>query len=230
MSSVVRQRGPAYAVLAMVCLALAAGGALAMREEFSTYLRTGSIVNRAKQITPDMTIGLSTNTMRATLGDCVGTMQRFKSLEMMFEPPETRAGILNNCLATADEIAGRAPSLSLAWFTGAYAAIMLSDIAGFNDRMRRSQLTAPSEQWLADMRVELAETHLSDLDAQTRAAHEEDLKLMVRSAVGLRNVAKRWIRDENFRARIADIVETMPEETQKRFITNLQRAVRNAGR
>lgn len=85
MSSVVRQRGPAYAVLAMVCLALAAGGALAMREEFSTYLRTGSIVNRAKQITPDMTIGLSTNTMRATLGDCVGTMQRFKSLEMMYE-------------------------------------------------------------------------------------------------------------------------------------------------
>lgn len=229
MSSAVRQ-GPAYALLAMVCVTLAVAGAFAMREEFSAYLRTGSIVNRVKQVTPDMTIGLSTNSMRAALGDCVGAMQRFKSLEMMYEAPESRASILENCLAIADEIAARAPSMSLAWFTGAFAAITLNDTVGFNDRMRRSQLTAPSEQWLVDMRVELAETHLSDLNAQALAAHEEDLKLMVRSAVGLRNVAKRWIRDDTFRTRIADIVENMPQETQQRFITNLQRAVRNAGR
>jgi hypothetical protein len=230
MNSRARRGGITYALLAFACLALSAGGAVAMREEMSIYLRTGPVIARAKQITPSTTVGFSADGMRATLRDCVMAMQRYKSLEMAYETPETKERILSNCLEISDLIAERAPSFSYAYFSGAFAAILLGDKEGFNARMRRSQLTAPNEQWLVDLRVDLGETHLADLDPAGFVAHEDDLRLMVRSAVGLRNVAKRWIGDEDFRVRIADIVEAMPQETQRRFIVNLERAVRNAGR
>ena len=71
---------------------------------------------------------------------------------------------------------------------------------------------------------------ITGLAADTRAAHEENLRPMVRSAEGLFNIAIHWIWDENFRARIVDIVETMPRDMQRRFVTNLQRDIRNVGR
>lgn len=223
-----REKTPIYGLFVLACILLAGSGAFAMRQEFSTYLRTGTVIPRAAQVMPDMVIGLSANSMRSILGDCIGAMKLYNSLTMLYAGEETRDGIVNNCLATADIIAEQSPTLSIAWFTGAYASILRDDVAGFNDRLQRSQLTAPNEQWIVDMRVDLAENNLAKLDTASLAAHEHDLKLMVLSAVGLRNVARRWISDEAFRGRITDILETMPQDAQQRFVINLRRTVGNA--
>lgn len=230
MNSVTQGSRWAYGLLTLACLVLGASGIFAMSQESSAFLRSGPIIDRAKLVEPTMSVGLSADSMRTVLNDCNGAMQRYRSLDMIYQGAETRDNIVRNCFETADHIAAQSPTLSIAWYTGAFAAALLGDKPAFNERLQRSQLTAPNEQWIVDIRVDLAENYLADLDSLSLVAHEKDLQLMVRSALGLRNVARRWIRDEGFRARIADIVEIMPQDVQRRFVTNLQRAVRNAGR
>jgi len=110
-------------LLALGSIVLSCAGVFAAREEFSTYLRTGSYLERAKQITPDMTMGLSSNSMQATLLDCLNLLAHFESLELCFETEETRTALLNKCLAVADEIGARAPTRSLVWFAAASAML-----------------------------------------------------------------------------------------------------------
>jgi len=224
-----RQGNWAIIGFATVSLLLAVGGAFAAREEITVYQRTGTLTQRAKAITPAATIGLSSDSFKVNLTDCVLFFQRIGSLEARFETSETLTTVMQNCLAVADQVTRRAPSMSLSWFTGAYAAILLGDAKGFNERFVRSRLTGPTEQWMADLRISLAEGHLAALDGQSLAAHDDDLRLMVQSSLGLRNVALRYIKDEGFRERVEMIVETLPEVAQQRFLNNLNREVRDAG-
>lgn len=130
----------------------------------------------------------------------------------------TRQAVLKNCLTQADSITAAAPSLSYGWYVGALAAARLGDVAGFNTRLLRSQITGPAEQWIAEQRVGLVEDRFADASAEVRARHIADLRLLVTSLRGIASISGRYVREPEFRERITAIVETMPETDQARFV------------
>lgn len=217
----------ALAALSAIVLVL---GAYAVQQETAGFLRGGdtSVKRVAAALDAGDPIGLSTLSQQATLLDCNTVLRWPNALEMRYQPDDARASMVAHCLTVSDAIASTAPTTSLAWLVGARAALQMGDTSGFNHRLLRSQLTSPTEQWLAEQRVELSEDNLSLLDEHTRTSHERDLAMLVSSLSGIYALTKRYLDDPAFRERIAAIVETLPEASQRRFISVLQRQVRQA--
>ncbi len=211
-------------LLAVLSTALLAGGPAAVTFESGPFLGTEiTPIQRTLALDPTApSIGLSYDVAKAVLADCSTALKRTASLEMRFQGEGAPRRIAETCLSLSTEATNAMPASSYAWLVRAEASLAMADIDGFNTDLNYSQLTGPNEQWIADLRVELAEANLSLLSPQALAAHDRDLRLLVSSSVGLRNLARRYVTDVNFRERIADIVETMPETSQRRFINNLQ--------
>ncbi len=141
------------------------------------------------------------------------------------QPGESRSIVIGYCLSSADAIVGEAPSLSFGWFVGALAAASLGDTGGFNARVRNSQITGPTEQWVAELRVKLVEDNYASAAPDVLFRHDADLRLLVTSPRGIRSIAQRYATAPSFKGRIAAIVETLPEADQARFVAEVRRAV-----
>jgi hypothetical protein len=63
---------------------------------------------------------------------------------------------------------------------------------------------------------------LNDL---ARSAHDDDLRMLVRSDRGIATIATRYVSDAAFRDRITAIVETMTPPDQQRFIGSVRNAL-----
>jgi hypothetical protein len=212
--------------LAVLCLTLSAGAATALVVEAGIFFRAGNgVLERAAAIGADQAVGLSSLSMAANLGDCAGGVNRLQSLEMRYLDEAVSPAILRNCDALAEQTAAAAPTNSFAWYVAALTAIELDDADRFNANLVRSRMTGSTEQWLADLRVALAETNLEKLDPDARAALDDDLRLMIASGVGLRRLAQRYIAHPEFRERLADVLETVSPGLQQRFLYNLDQAV-----
>ena len=166
-------------------------------------------------------IGMSTTSKRLVLDNCLDGVV---AVHARTQPPEKRDRVAEECRSVVDEIVARTPAYSYAWYVGAVAASRLGDTKGVVDRLRQSQVTGPTEQWIAELRVGLAETYLADLPVDVRMQHDRDLALLVASDRGVRAIAARYVRDPDFRDRITTIVEQMPQRSQQRFLFNVQRA------
>ena len=87
-----------------------------------------------------------------------------------------------------------------------------------NEHLHTSQATGKASQWVAEQRVALAEYYREHLDERVLAGNDADLEMLVRSQRGIGSIATRYVNDPAFRERITAIVETMPEDIQRRFI------------
>jgi hypothetical protein len=137
-----------------------------------------------------------------------------------------REAVLVRCLEQADAIVAGAPSFSYAWHVGALAAAGLGDLEGFNARALQSQITGPAEQWVAELRAALVEDNFAAAGEEVRARHAADLRLLVASPRGIRSISRRYVIDPAFRERITNIVETMPEADQARFVAAIRSSAR----
>jgi hypothetical protein len=137
---------------------------------------------------------------------------------------ERRRLVLERCREAADAIVADAPSTSFAWYIGALAASALGDAEGFNARVLRSQITGPTEQWIAERRANLVEDNYAAADAEVLARHQRELRLLVASQRGISSIARRYVNDPGFRERVTQIVETMSEADQRRFVSSVRRA------
>src|SRR3546814_5133382 len=106
----------------------------------------------------------------------------------MYSTAEARAGIAPKCLAMADRLAEQSPSNAYAWYVGAQASATIGDWDGFNQRLAMSWRAGPTEQWIGELRVALAEDNYSRLDTQTIAANDADLHMLVLSLRGVRAI------------------------------------------
>lgn len=219
-------------VLAVLSLGLTVAAASAMYQESRVYLRNGlTSIERAREVAADSSvIGLSHGAMGIALADCTAAMKQSRSLEMQYLPVAERDALYSGCLTLASNVRSQSPANGLAWFAGAQASLLKGDVASFNTDLATSQLVTPTEQWIAEQRVQLAENNLAALDATALAAHDADLRMLVYGGLGLRSLAQRYVRDASFRERITAIVETMPPENQQRFLNSLRSVIRNAGR
>lgn len=138
-----------------------------------------------------------------------------------------REMLAKSCLRYALEYTDSTPIDSFGWLIAARASFTLNDIDGMNRYLAYSKAAGPNEQWIAAHRVELWEAARSSLSQDNQARANSDLALMVTSLTGIKAVAQRYISDSDFRDRITEIVEKLPERDQRRFISNVRRAAAN---
>lgn len=169
------------------------------------------------------TFGFSTYSQRLALNNCLEVLN---SVYGRVQPVEKRQAAVAGCRELSAKIIAVSPVNSFAWLTKAMAGAGEEDIEALNAALYQSRITAPMEQWVAELRVGLAETRFDDLDVQNQIGHEADLKLMAESYRGAQSIARRFINDAGFKARIVVLIETLPEETQAHFVRNVRRAAR----
>jgi len=166
---------------------------------------------------------LSIYSQRFLLNDC---LEAIAGPTGMAQPSGRRIKMLNNCQSLAEKAAGSNPTFALAWYIAAYSSAELKQYDLFNFQLAAAQKTAPNEQWLATLRVSLAEDNMQRLSAEARAGNDADLKLLVQSRLGVAAIAARYVAHKEFRERITSIVETLGNAEQRRFVNYVRAAAR----
>lgn len=215
-------------ILIVVALLLGSTGIyLAAREiapfDFS-FAPSGEILSRLAQESPP--VSLSIAGVNVSLQTCERAMS---GLGFRLSPNQTIGAVAANCAQAARKATEAMPSLSYGHYIEAMALFVLgrSDEAGA--ALTRSQLVGANEQWIAERRVSLAESHYEVLEADVQAAHLTDLALLAQSQHGIRSIAARYVSDPDFRGRVTGVVETLPEDIQARFVSVVQAEVRGVG-
>lgn len=158
-------------------------------------------------------------TERLSLLDCSNVLSNLNSAEMQAQPQELRDAVAPHCLLAADQIVAASPTNAFAWYVGALAASIQQDWPGFNMRVARAQIADRTEQWVGQQRMALVENNYSKADQQVKDGNDVDLRMLLGSIPGQHAVARRYWADQAFRDRITAMVETLPEATQKRFVS-----------
>jgi len=157
---------------------------------------------------------------------CDETMSR---LSFQLAPTARKSAVANSCLETAEQALSEAPSLSYGHFVASIAHFALDNSGAARDALERSQSLGPNEQWIAERRVSLAEIHYDALDDYVRAGHLADLALLAQSRRGIRSIAARYVASPDFRERVTAVVETLPVEIQRRFVSIVRAEARTIG-
>lgn len=206
----------------VACLALSAGGAYLAYSEARSYLAGGVLPHErfdALSARAEV-IGFSNASKKLVLDNCfegiVGIYARTRDRTR-------RAIIAAECLSVADAVVATTPVYSYAWYVGALAAAQVRDADGLATRLRQSQVTGPTEQWIAELRVGLVEDHRVELPPDVLALNDKDLAILVLSSRGIASIAARYVRDPSFRDRITTITETLPPQDQQRFLDQVRR-------
>ncbi len=209
-------------VLAGAFGALSAYAATMAQREYTAY-RAGTVwgVTEFQELS-GVRLAQSHNANQDWLDGCLRAVTSIKG-RLLYG--ENRARLLENCGRVADTITNASPGNAYAWYFQAYLALQKEAVADFNTALIKSYEFGPTEQWVAELRVPLAERGLSSLNTQALEGHEKDLGLLVQSRRGIGSIARRYVRDTAFRARITDVVETLPQPAQQQFLRTLKAEV-----
>lgn len=222
------KRRPRHRFILLLAVALLAAGGSAAFVEARAYFASGVLQSeRFDALAAGReVIGLSTASQRLVLDNCLdGVVAAYARTR----PAEARDSVATECRNVGDRITKLSPAFSYAWYIGAVAAERLGDTAGVIERLRQSQITGPTEQWIAQLRVDIAEDNLAALPPDVRARHDRDLGLLVASRQGVASIAARYVKDTAFRDRITAIVEKMSQPDQQRFLANVEAVAARAG-
>lgn len=210
--------------LAMAYFILAVATAAIAQKEVLIAMRAPSW--DAQAIIDNGEGGISTFSTRADYVATDACLRVAMSPEGLLSPSVKRESLARACLRVMDEIIGTSPENAYAWFAQAYFSQILGHLEGMNAALERSYFWGPNEQWIAELRVSLAEPALPALSNAAMRGHSNDLALLVQSRRGIRAIAQRYIDGPRFRVRITDIVEGLPRADQRRFLSTLQQEVR----
>jgi hypothetical protein len=208
----------------MVLSALLAGGAgLAAYAEGAPYLSSGLTAEEKFEtlVRDAMPVGVSLDAMKLALDDC---LRAVRSIHGRAQPTPRRTRMLESCGRLTAEITASAPSYSYGWFVRALVLEQQGDEKGFSAALMRAQLTGPNEQWVAELRADLAEDRFDALDPRVKELHLQDLALLVRSERGVHSIARRYVEEPQFRERITAIAETLAPADQRRFLDHVRSA------
>jgi len=154
-----------------------------------------------------------------------GCLRAVTSIEGRLLYDEARALLHGSCQDVISSITEAAPNNAYAWYFQAYLALSNGSEDEFNAALLNSYEFGPAEQWIAELRVPMAERGMASLDAQALNGHLNDLGLLVQSRRGIKSIARRYVRDPDFRGRLTDVVETLPQSAQQRFLRTLKSEV-----
>ena len=139
------------------------------------------------------------------------------SLSGRAQPTAARQQLAQKCLDGSDIITKSSPTFSAAWQMGALAAATLEDWPGMNWRLRQAYETGPNEQWLAERRIDLAQSQAGELDPDLPPYYDRDLTLLLLDDNGRRFLVPRYHALADIRARIDALLPRLPAENRTRF-------------
>lgn len=145
------------------------------------------------------------------------------SVEGAVLPLDERRALLSHCSEIAHAVVATTPTYSLAWYVGALAAEGMGELGKMEAGLVQSQLTAPSQGWLALSRAIVATRHVSELSAEANASLDQDLAVLARSQRGVVWLAGQYLGSSQLAERIASVVETLPDEQQRQFLGSVRR-------
>ncbi len=208
-------------LLSFYSLLLAGGSAWVLLGESAPYLFVGQgLAQRVLSLAEgNVHFGHSRDTRDLVLKDCVRIADSLQGLAL---PTARRSAALATCGEAAARFAAESPTYSYARYVEALLAGERTDYDRMNEALSVSRSLAPTEQWLAELRVKLAESYLADLHTAGLAGHEADLALLVGSQRGVRVIARRYVAVKAFRERITAIAEKLSPDVQRRFVTALR--------
>ena len=207
------------------CVLVVFSGLVADREFGATKRKIPAwhIENFLENHKPNAVLALSTNSDHYQVEACLSAIT---SVTGRVLPTKQRLKLLNACEDILRGIVQSSAKNSYAWFVLGYVAWEKGETDAFNMALERSYHTGPTEQWLSELRVPLAERGLSELTEETTRGHELDQSLLVKSRRGIGSIVRRYIADPLFRDRITSLVETMSQDEQQRFLRTLRGEVR----
>ena len=208
----------------VACLSL--GGVALRVEAGSAVLGAGPAPARQflGLMEANRTIPLSVQGRRAILGSCEMALRLSAPLALRFVSEQQRAMMVPICgeLAQASVDAAR---------TDAYARLVLakSHIRGGEMGLASQSIVlsgalGPAESWIARVRFDLVQDNYQALSRSAQAVGDADTILLLPGQHGA-VVARRYILDDAFRRRAAGLIETQPEDVQRRFVALVRRQV-----
>lgn len=203
-------------------LTLASGWLAHLELQAVGFARLPDLQALARGVQPQLALSAAAD--QALLDGC---LLAARSVEGRLLTGEPRKSLQKTCLRTSEAITRRAPAGAYAWFVVATFRREAGDIAGFNQALERSYGAGAYVQWIAALRVELAERHLADMRSAVHQHHRVDLALLVQSPRGAALLARRYVADQGFRTRISAVVAGLPEAQQRAFIYALRAGVVN---
>lgn len=207
-------------------LGLALVGVIGVFAEFKPYLEPRNTPQQRFE-TAEIGVlapGFSNDAHMLAINDCMQVTSGFFGRA---QPTQRRSAAVENCALLADRIIAGSPAHGYAWLLRATTAKEYGVWSQFNNALFQSQRVNPSEQWLAELRVQLFEDHFENLSDAARRAEASDLTMLVQSRRGIRSIANRYVDNEAFRERITSIVEALPPEVQARFVNTVRHAARS---
>jgi hypothetical protein len=146
------------------------------------------------------------------------------------QPTTIRRAILDVCRDGSQQIVANSPGFSVAWYTGALVASFTGEQAAMREWLSQSYATGPFEQWIAELRVDLAEDHFAQLTPQLVELHLADLRMLLSGDPGRRFLAPRYINFPGLRGRVDTILAGMDASGASRFRNIVERLSVEKGR
>jgi hypothetical protein len=209
---------------AFLCAAFAGLSLWLMEKEFTPFLNDDVITARQSSsfdVNRDLGYGFSSKSKFLVLTDCLNGM-RVMQIENAMQ--SAAFSFSQKCVSLSDEIISHMPTNAYAWLVKAWASGELYEYDALNTSLQQSHVTAPNELWLAKFRLDLAERKRPLIDDDTKKAIDRDIAMMASSYQGSQELALRYMKDKAFRERVISVIETLPQEDQKRFISGVKNA------
>lgn len=146
------------------------------------------------------------------------------------QPTPVREAIMDACRGGSRAIVRGSPGFSVAWYTGALVASFDGDRTVMNEWLSRSYATGPFEQWIAELRADLAEDHFAELNSELIEWHLADLRMLLANDPGRRFLAPRYLNFPGLRGRVDAILAQMDAVGAHRFLNIVERLAVEKGR
>jgi hypothetical protein len=223
-----RKRPTSTYVLIALGVLLVVGGVWTMRLELTPFATSNdSQSSRMLELAGGGTdYGLSISSRQVLLFDC---RQAMLSLTARLQPTSVRSNLNTNCLAASDALAAEQPTFAIAWLTGAVAASQMADWEGFNLRLARSFRVGPVEQWIAEMRVSMAEQYFDRLTDDNKSGNAADMRLLTDTDPGLVALARIYVQSPSSRGRITATIDATSDVTREKFVRRVRTLSTDAG-
>ena len=211
--------------LTAICLsvlALLASG-IFVAPEFNTYLRS-QVDPLSFYTEPDAKLAtppLSVEGQYAALLTCESALQ---ARSRRFMPPERREIVASQCRNLAQTILAKAPSLSAAHLVQALASRELGDEGEILQAIKRSEQTGGDLIWMAERRFGLTLPYWESLAQDHQAVFERDIARLAQSNLGRSILARQYDGSPELRPVLIATVETLPDTTQRQFLSAVRRA------
>lgn len=135
------------------------------------------------------------------------------------QPAELRHRLSTSCGRLAALVLDRSPSDGLAWLVHAESALARDDTDDFIRTVARSQLSAPSEGWIAERRIDLAAQAYERAPRDIEILLRQDIGMLFASSVAnLPFLARQFAQRPALRPMLTDSAEVQPADIQTRFL------------